>query len=166
MPTESIRTRSAVKQRRSGDQRHPERHDAEVLGRGTLLPANIKQVAHGEGEQNQSSSDLEIRHRDSERLENQFPEKHEPNRDCKGRPDAEEGFLLAALRLDVGAEPDENRHHPDGVDRHKDRNESDDKLGGEIFHERSLRRSGEIQRSNRFTTSRIYTMLSAPSTIL
>jgi len=47
-------------------------------------------------------------------------------------------FLLTALRLDVRAESDENRHHPGGVDRDENRNKGNDKLGGEIFHARSI----------------------------
>ena len=39
-------------------------------------------------------------------------------------------------------------------------------LVAKSFTSEDLERTGRIQRSNRFTTFRIYTMLSAPSTIL
>ena len=82
-------------QRRPGDQRHPERHDAEFVARAARSLIAADQLAPGQAEENQPAGHLKIGHRDPERPENEFAEKDEPDRDRQARDNTEESLALA-----------------------------------------------------------------------
>ena len=63
-----------------------------------------------------------------------FPRNMNPTEIARAVPIPSSACCWRRFGIDVRAEPDEDRHHPDGVDRDEDRDEGDDKLGGEIFH--------------------------------
>ncbi len=56
---------------------------SEVLDRPALVGANIKQIAHGKGQQKQAARDLEIGDGNPESPENQFDEEDDPTRSPK-----------------------------------------------------------------------------------
>src|SRR5947199_120199 len=65
---------------RPGDQRHPERNDAELVAAGAILRPKTKQFTSRQTQQDQTTSNLKIGDRNPKRCENNFPEKNKADR--------------------------------------------------------------------------------------
>jgi len=86
------------------------------------------QLAHREGEQNQPPCDLEVGHGDSERFENNFAEKNEPNRNQQTGEQAEKRLMFAMFARRLRPKSYENRDQSDRVDRDKHWNKREQKF--------------------------------------
>jgi hypothetical protein len=76
---------------------------------------------------------LEVRVRDSKRVENNLAQKYESNSHTKGCEDAQKRLTSSLLGRSIASEPCKYRHQSDWVDSDKDRNKSQDKLLGHRF---------------------------------
>ena len=115
-------------QRWAGDERHPERNNAEFITAAAILRSDPDQLANGQDEQNQSAGHLKIRDRDPECRKNYFAKKNKNDRDAKRGENSEKCLTLSMFARSGRAKPHKNRNQPDRIDRDEDRNKREEEF--------------------------------------
>src|SRR5205807_2072400 len=115
-------------QRRSRDERHTERHDAEFVAAAPIVRTQRDEFAHCQHKENESAGDLKVGDGNSKRSENDFAEKDETDRHDEAGENPEKRLPLSIFARSARAEPHENRDEPDRINRDKDRDEGEQKL--------------------------------------
>src|SRR5437868_7483408 len=115
-------------QRWAGDERHPERNNAEFITAAAILRSDPDQLANGQDEQDQSASHLKIRDRDPECRKNYLAEKNKNYRDAKRGENSEKRLTLSMFARSGRAEPHKNSDQPDRINRDEDRNKREEEF--------------------------------------
>src|SRR5207249_11125063 len=97
------------------------------IAAAVIVRTEADQFANSKREQNHSSGDLKIRHRNSERFKNNFAEKNKPNRDQQSGKKTEKRLTFPMFARCPRPESQENCDQPDRVDCDKNRNECEQK---------------------------------------
>src|SRR5205814_4468940 len=113
---------------RPGNERHPERDNTKFIAASAIVRAKTEQFPPGQAEQDQSTGDLKVRHGNSERGENNFPEKNKSDGNAESSEDSQKRLSFSLLARRARAETHEDRDQPDWIDGNKDRNEGYKKL--------------------------------------